>query len=276
MLIAAAIQMTSSDQVEENLEQASLLIRQAVKQKASLISLPENFPMMGKTDEARLTVAEQIGSGMIQDFLSHQASVNKIWLIGGTIPILSRLPGKVYAASLLYSPDGYCFARYNKIHLFDVIADEESAESYMESETFAPGLEMVVANTHIGNIGLSVCYDLRFPELYRKMHQQQVEIISAPSAFTATTGKMHWELLLRSRAVENLSYVIASNQEGRHANGRLTWGHSMIVDPWGKILDCVKQGVGIALAEIDLDKQKNIRKTFPVLTHRKLNYQLDD
>lgn len=271
MFIAAAIQMVSSDQLNENLEQASGLIQEVADQNAKFVSLPENFPLMGKCDEDRLSLAETFGSGEIQSFLSTQASKNKIWLLGGTIPIQSPIPDKVFAASLLFSPEGQCIAHYNKIHLFDVIANESSAESYKESATFEAGHDIVVANTDLGNIGLSVCYDLRFPELYRYMHHHNVQIITAPSAFTATTGEVHWELLLRTRAVENLSYVIASNQGGTHANGRDTWGHSMIVDPWGKVLDCVESGSGYAIAEIDLGKQTHIRKLFPTLQHRKLD-----
>ena len=159
----------------------------------------------------------------------------------------------------------------DKIHLFDVVLDKDDGESYRESKTFKPGNDIVVAQTEIGNIGLSVCYDLRFPEMYRKMHNENVQIITAPSAFTATTGKAHWETLLKTRAIENLCYLIASNQGGIHANGRETWGHSMIVDPWGEILAEVKEETGIAIAKIDIKKQTNLRKRFPVLTHRKLD-----
>ena len=272
MFTAAAIQMVSSERLDENLDQAFELISKAAAQNAKFISLPENFPLMGKSDEDRLLLAESFGSGKIQSFLSEQALQNKIWLLGGTIPLKSPKPNKVYAACLLFSPHGQCIAHYNKIHLFDVIADETNSEKYQESRTFETGHDIVVAETDIGNIGLSVCYDLRFPEFYRNMHKQNVQILTAPSAFTATTGEAHWELLLRTRAVENLSYVIASNQGGMHANGRATWGHSMIIDPWGKILDCVKNGPGIAFANIDLDKQTHTRKLFPTLQHRKENY----
>lgn len=262
--------MVSTDRLEENLIQAETLIQQAVDQQASFITLPENFPLMGKEDADRLALAEALGTGPIQDFLSKQASQHGVWLLGGTIPLQTEKSGKVFAASLLYGPDGARQAHYNKIHLFDVMVNESNGESYQESATFEPGTEVVVASTDIGNIGLSVCYDLRFPELYRRMHRDAVQIITAPAAFTATTGEAHWESLLRTRAVENLCYVVASNQGGRHANGRDTWGHSMIVDPWGHILDCIEHGPGIATASIDLDKQAKLRSMFPALQHRKL------
>ena len=219
---------------------------------------------------------EPFGDGAIQTFLSGQSRKNNIWLLGGTVPLKSENPDKVYAASLLYNPGGECVARYNKIHLFDVLVNEESEESYLESATFKAGKEVVVVQTEVGNIGLSVCYDLRFPELYRKMHKDNVQIITAPSAFTATTGEAHWESLLRTRAVENLCYVIASNQGGIHINGRETWGHSMIIDPWGTVIAELKKGPGVAVASIDLEKQGKLRKMFPTLTHRKLDYKLND
>jgi nitrilase len=234
------------------------------------VTLPENFPLMGKEDADRQAIKEILGRGPIQQFLSEQAEQQQIWLLGGTIPLESNNPDKVYPASLLFNPKGECVAHYNKIHLFDVLVDESSDESYRESDNFEPGNEVVVANTDIGNIGLSVCYDLRFPELYRKMHDDNVQIITAPSAFTATTGEAHWESLLRTRAVENLCYVIASNQGGTHVNERETWGHSMIVDPWGTILVSVEKGAGVAVADINLEKQAKLRKMFPALEHRKI------
>jgi nitrilase len=178
---------------------------------------------------------------------------------------------KVRPACLLYDPEGKCIFRYDKIHLFDVTVDEDSEESYQESSTLEAGDEIVVAETPLGNIGMSICYDLRFPELYRAMHKDDVNIITVPSAFTATTGETHWDSLLRARAIENLCYVIASNQGGQHINDRETWGHSMIIDPWGEILDCVEKGPGFAIADIDLEKQKTLRRNFPCLEHRQLN-----
>ena len=276
MTYVAAIQMVSTDTVSKNLELAERLIEEAVSKKAKLITLPENFPLMGKRDEDRLAITESYDDGPLQLFLSEQSKRYKIWLLGGTIPLKSNNPEKVFATNLLFNPDGDCIARYDKIHLFDVMLDGRDEESYRESKTFESGNDVVVVKTEIGNIGLSVCYDLRFPEMYRKMHQKNVQIITAPSAFTATTGKAHWETLLRTRAIENLCYLIASNQSGVHANGRETWGHSMIVDPWGEILAEVTEETGVAIARIDINKQINLRKRFPTLTHRKLDYKIDE
>jgi deaminated glutathione amidase len=269
MTIVAAVQMVSTDIVNENLELAQKLITDAVCRQAKLVTLPENFPLMGIEDSERLAIKEPFGTGPIQSFLSEQARQHRIWLLGGTLPLESENPDKVFAANLLYNPDGECIAHYDKIHLFDVLLDESSNESYKESDAFEAGKKIVVAATEIGNIGLSVCYDLRFPEMYRKMHDDNVQIITAPSAFTATTGEAHWESLLKTRAVENLCYVIASNQGGTHANERETWGHSMIVDPWGSILASIDKGAGVAVAEINLEKQSKLRNTFPALKHRK-------
>ena len=261
--------MVSTNSVNENLTTAEKLIAEAVSKKAKLVTLPENFPLMCIEDEERLAIQEPFGNGPLQLFLSEQAKKHQIYLLGGTIPLQSDSPEKVYPASLLFDPQGECIAHYDKTHLFDVLVDEANEESYCESDAFEPGHDIVVAETEIGNIGLSVCYDLRFPEMYRKMHKHGVQIITAPAAFTATTGEAHWEALLKTRAVENLSYVVASNQGGTHANGRETWGHSMIVDPWGTILACVDKGEGVAVAEIDLEKQSRLRKMFPALSHIK-------
>lgn len=271
MTNVAAIQMVSTDNVSENLQQAEKLIEEAVTKRAKLITLPENFPLMGKHDEDRLQITESFDDGPLQLFLSEQSKKYKIWLLGGTIPLKSNTPEKVFATNLLFNPNGECIARYDKIHLFDVVLDDRSGESYRESKTFESGNDIVVAQTEIGNIGLSVCYDLRFPEMYRKMHNKNVQIITAPSAFTATTGKAHWETLLKARAIENLCYLVASNQGGVHANGRETWGHSMIVDPWGEILAEVKERTGVAVAQINIEKQNNLRERFPALTHRQLD-----
>mgnify|MGYP001168894108 FL=1 len=276
MTYAAAIQMVSTDTVSKNLELSEKLIEEAAIKKAKLITLPENFPLMGKRDEDRLAIAESLNNGPLQLFLSEQSKKHKIWLLGGTIPLKSNNPEKVFATNLLFNPHGECIARYDKIHLFDVVLDDRSGESYRESKTFESGNDIVVAQTEIGNIGLSVCYDLRFPEMYRKMHNKNVQIITAPSAFTATTGKAHWKTLLKTRAIENLCYLIASNQGGVHASGRETWGHSMIIDPWGEVLAEVENETGIAVAKIDIDKLICLRKSFPTLTHRKLDYNINE
>ena len=270
MINVAAVQMVSTDTVTENLEFAEKLIAEAVSKQAKLVTLPENFPLMGTDDSERLAIQEAFASGPIQTFLSEQAKQHQIYLLGGTIPLKSSKPDKVFPASLLFDPKGECIAHYDKIHLFDVVVNEANDESYRESDAFQAGNEIVVAPTEIGNIGLSVCYDLRFPEMYRKMHDDNVQIITVPSAFTATTGEAHWESLLKTRAIENLCYVIASNQGGTHVNKRETWGHSMIVDPWGTVLASVEKGAGVAIAEIDLEKQSNLRKMFPALSHMRI------
>lgn len=270
MTNVAAIQMVSSANLGDNLENADNLISEAVRKKADFVSLPENFSMMGKTTIDNLKIMEEFNKGPIQLFLSNQAKKKCIWLQGGTIPLKSNNPNKTFAASLLYNPEGICIAHYNKIHLFDALLNDETKESYMESASFEPDDKIVVAKTDIGSIGLSICYDLRFPELYRMMHKDKVEIITVPSAFTETTGKVHWKKLLCARAIENLCYVIAPNQGGEHANGRKTWGHSMIIDPWGKVLAKCNQGQGVIVTKIDLKEQKHLRKCFPVLRHRKI------
>lgn len=267
MFKAAVIQMVSGAVVEDNLKDAAELIGQAAAQGARLLSLPENFALMAKHERDKIAFAENFGQGPIQDFLAAQARAHGVWLVGGSVLLRASVAEKVRAACLLYDPGGQCVARYDKIHLFDVTV-AGSGERYRESATFEPGDQTVVAATPLGHIGLSVCYDLRFPELYRAMHQDQVNIISAPSAFTATTGAAHWETLLRSRAIENLAYVMAPNQGGRHADERSTWGHSMIVDPWGEILAEVEPGSGFAVAEIDPDQQARLRRDFPCIQHR--------
>jgi len=271
MTKVAAIQMISTADVDENLQSASELIDQAVEQGAEFLLLPENFPFMGHEEHDKVAILEPFGKGPIQDFLSEQSQKHGVWLMGGTIPLQASVSDKARTTSLLYDPEGHCTSRYDKIHLFDVIVDAASEESYQESDTLEAGNEIVVAKTPFGNIGMSICYDLRFPELYRAMLEHDVNIITVPSAFTATTGKVHWETLLRARAIENLCYVIASNQGGKHINDRETWGHSMIIDPWGNILDCVEKGPGFAIAEIDLEKQETLRRNFPCMEHRVLN-----
>jgi len=269
MTRVATLQMVSTEIVEHNLEIASDLIHEAVENQAELVVLPENFSLMGRDEHDKLAILETFGKGPLQDFLATQAKQHGIWLVGGTIPLQANQADRIRASSLLYNPDGECIARYDKMYLFDVIVDKEREEYYCESDTIEEGEEIIVAKTPIGNIGLSVCYDVRFPELYRNMHKQAVQIITIPSAFTATTGEAHWEFLLRARAVENLCYVVASNQGGKHVNGKETWGHSMIIDPWGKILALAKQGPAVACADIDLKQQEALRNNFPALNHRK-------
>ena len=269
MIRVAVIQMVSTADVETNLQTAADLIQQAVTDHGEFLVLPENFPLMGHEEHDKVAILEPQGEGPIQDFLKIQANQHSIWLMGGSIPLQASVPDKIRAACLLYNPTGECIARYDKMHLFDVSVDSGGDETYNESGTIEAGDQIVVAKTPFANIGMSICYDLRFPELYRKMHTQDVNMITVPSAFTATTGKAHWESLLRARAVENLCYIVASNQGGTHINERETWGHSMIMDPWGEVLAVVNEGPGFACAGVDMDQLQNLRKTFPTLEHRK-------
>ncbi len=271
----AAIQMASGPNVKANLAEAEKLINIAVQQEAELVVLPENFAIMGTAETDKLKVAEEYGSGLLQDFLKDQAIKHKIWLVGGTIPLRSGEEGKVSAACLLLNPQGEIVVRYDKIHLFDVTI-EASNESYTESETITPGDKIVVVDTHFGRLGLAVCYDLRFPELFRAMVEQNMEICALPSAFTSLTGRVHWESLLRSRAIENLSFMIAADQGGYHVGGRETHGDSMIVDPWGLVLNRLPHGTGVVVANIDITKLEHTRKMFPALQHKRFHCELSD
>ena len=264
----AAIQMASGPNVNANLIETQRLISLAADAGAELVVLPENFALMGMKETDKIGIQETEGKGAIQSFLSEQAAKNRLWLVGGTVPLQSSVPDKVRAACLLYDDKGKMVARYDKCHLFDVnIID--SNERYEESQTIEAGDEVVVVDTPFGKLGLAVCYDLRFPELFRAMANQGVELIALPSAFTAITGKAHWEALVRARAIENLSYVIAAGQGGYHVNGRESHGDSMIVDPWGNILDRLASGSGFVCAEIDIGHLYKIRRKFPALQHRK-------
>lgn len=269
MVKAAAVQMASGPNVNANLIEAGRLISMAVDAGAQLIVLPENFAIMGLSEQDKVQVRESDGQGPIQDFLAEQAARHGIWLVGGTIPLHSSAPQKVRAACLLYDDQGQRIARYDKIHLFDVrLADHD--ENYHESASIEPGEQVVVADTPFGRLGLAVCYDLRFPELFRQMTDQGADIFAVPSAFTAITGSAHWELLVRARAVENLCYVIAAAQGGYHVNGRETFGDSMIVDPWGSVLDRLARGSGFVISEINQTFLESTRRNFPALEHRKM------
>lgn len=264
----AAIQMASSPHVAANLLEAEKLIVKAVKAGAKLIALPENFALMGVNEFDKVKIREQDGHGVIQTFLSEMAKKHEIWLVGGTLPLVADDKNKVRAACLIYNDEGKRVARYDKVHLFDVSVPD-TGEQYRESDSIENGEEPLVIDSPFGRLGIAVCYDLRFPEFFRKMQQQQLEIVVIPSAFTAETGIAHWEVLLRARAIENLCYVIAPNQGGFHLNGRKTFGHSMIVDPWGGVLNCYKTGAGFVCADIDKQQLEKIRISFPVLEHRK-------
>ena len=273
MIKIAAIQMASGTNVSANLIEVSRQILSAAQAGAKLIVLPENFAIIGLDDADQVKIAEDDGVGPIQNFLSEQAKKNKVWLIAGTIPLKSSNEDKIYAASLVYNDNGERVSRYDKIHLFDVHL-EATSETYKESETIDAGNQAIVVDTPFGKIGLTICYDLRFPELFRQLILQGAEIIVLPAAFTAITGKAHWEVLLRARAIENLCYLVASAQGGYHVNGRETYGNSMIVDPWGTILDHLPQGSGYVIADVDIENVKTIRQNFPVLQHRKISCTL--
>ena len=265
----AAIQMASGPNISANLIEAGRLLAMAAESGAQLVVLPENFALMGMTEQDKVEQREREGEGPIQEFLSRQAERHELWIVGGTIPLESPVRDRIRAACLVYDAGGRQVARYDKIHLFDV-ALRESGEEYNESATIQPGSEPVVLDTPFGRLGLAVCYDLRFPELFRTLARRGAELIALPAAFTAITGKAHWEVLVRARAIENLCYLIASAQGGYHVSGRITHGDSMIVDPWGSVLDHLPSGSGIVIAEIDSQELHNRRRTFPALEHRRL------
>lgn len=269
----AAIQMASGPNIQANLDEAGKLIDEAVSQGASLVVLPENFGLMSMTEAERVEVAEDEGKGLMQDFLSTQAQKHSIWLVGGTVPVKSNVNGKARAACFVFNDQGEQVARYDKIHMFDVLI-QDSDESYTESETTDAGDEIVVVDTPFGRMGLAVCYDLRFPEMFRSLSDQGMDICVMPSAFTAITGKFHWEPLVRARAIENQCYMVAPDQGGFHINGRETYGDSMIVDPWGSVLGRLPSGSGVVIAEMDIEFLTNTRKNFPVLEHRRLNCKI--
>lgn len=265
----AAIQMCSSNIVDDNLKTALLLMRQAVDHGAKLVVLPEMFAIFSSKSNDKVLAKEQCGHGKIQDFLAKTAAQLGIWIVGGTIPIETTNKNKVRAASLVYDSNGENVARYDKIHLFDVVLSD--AETYKESDTTEPGNQLTVIETPFGKLGLSVCYDIRFPGLFTHLLNAGAEIISIPSAFTVKTGAAHWELLTRSRAVENFCYVIGACQGGTHLSGRQTYGHTLIVEPWGNIVqEIIEPGNGIIYAEIDLQEQKRIRASIPVIEHQKI------
>lgn len=259
----AGIQMASSPQVSSNLTEAERLIALAVEQGAKIVVLPEYFCIMGTKDIDKVAVREKAGDGLIQRFLSKMAREYEIWLIGGTVPLACNYPNKVRNSCLVYNDKGEQVARYDKIHLFGL---DLGVEHYHEEKTIEPGDTVVVVDTPYGKIGLSICYDLRFPELYRAMGE--VDIIVIPSAFTETTGKAHWESLIRARAIENLCYIIAPAQGGYHLSGRETHGNSMIVDPWGVILDRLPRGSGVVIANINREYQAGLRNSLPALKHK--------
>ncbi len=263
----AAIQMTSGHDIEANLEVAGRLLADAAGQGATLAALPENFAFMGLDSGDKRGVAEPDGAGRIQNFLADTARRLKIWVVGGTVPLRAEADGRVAAACLVYRPDGQRAARYDKMHLFDVDVPG-SSESHRESAHTVPGHEVRVLETPFGKLGLAVCYDMRFPELFRVAMRQGAELLVIPAAFTVPTGRAHWEVLLRARAIENLSAVIAPAQWGVHPSGRETYGDSMIVDHWGKVLARLPSGVGCVVADLDVAARIEARTRFPALEHR--------
>jgi nitrilase len=285
----AAVQMNTGADVAANLKEAERLLVDAQRRGAKVAVLPENFAFMGEKEPDKLAVAESDGRGPIQAFLGATAKRLKLWIVGGTLPLKApdrEAPGasagdnkifsttpvndRVLAACLVFDASGTRVARYDKMHLFDV--EVPGAGRYRESATFLHGAETVaVVESPAGKIGLSVCYDLRFPELYRRLTAAGAEILAVPSAFTARTGEAHWEVLLRARAIENQCYVVAPGQNGVHPGNRRTWGHSCIIDPWGTVLALQEAGEGVAVADAPLEALRELRKTFPVLSHRRLN-----
>lgn len=261
----AALQMASGPNVAGNLSEARRLIENAVLQGAKLVVLPEFFSIMGMKEEDMVAAREQIGTGVMQTFLSEIARKHSIWVVGGSIPMVASTPDKIRNTCLVFDEHGKQVARYDKIHLFNL---DLGNEHYHEGKTIEAGDKVVVVDSPFGRIGLAVCYDLRFPELFRAM--KDVDIFVLPSAFTATTGKLHWETLVRARAIENLAYVIAAAQGGYHVNGRETHGHSMIVDPWGRMLDVLPRGSGVVVADINPSYQASLRASLPALAHRTL------
>jgi len=265
----AAIQMTSGHIVTDNLAAAAALLREAKEAGADIACLPENFSFIGLHDADKLQVAEPDGDGAVQSFLSDTARKLKMWILGGTIVIRGDTEHRVANASLLIDSAGKRVARYDKIHLFDVTIPGRN-EQYRESTHVTPGRAAVIADTPVGRLGLSVCSDMRFPELYRDLVSRGAEWLAMPAAFTVPTGRAHWETLLRARAIENLCYVVAPAQSGTHTSGRETYGDSLIVDYWGQVLSRLARGSGVITAEIDLAKQAETRTRFPALDNRRL------
>ncbi|PRG05145.1 acyltransferase [Burkholderia ambifaria] len=261
----AALQMVSTPDVARNLAEAGRLIAEAAGDGAQLVLLPEYFCFMGHRDTDKLALAEPYRDGPIQQFLAQAAQRHGVWLIGGTLPLKAPEPDRVLNTTLVFDPSGQEAARYDKIHLFNF---EKGDESFDEARTIRAGETVVTFDAPFGRVGLSVCYDLRFPELYRRMGD--CALIVVPSAFTYTTGRAHWEMLLRARAVENQCYVLAAAQGGKHENGRRTWGHSMLVDPWGEIVAVRDEGASVVTGALDPQRIADVRQSLPAWRHRVL------
>lgn len=276
----AAVQMVSTADIDANIDAAGRLIARAADAGAALVVLPENFAVLDGGPQAQFAEHQGDFDGLLQGFLSTQARRHGIELVAGTIPLLTRparaghatevlTDGRVRPASLVFDRHGAIIARYDKMHLFDVEVSDRQAR-YAESDSFEAGDEVVAVDTAVGRLGLSICYDIRFPELYRRLFNERVELVTVPSAFTRVTGEAHWEVLLRARAIENQCYVIGAGQGGVHNERRETWGHSMIIDPWGRVLDVLDSGEGVVVADIDLPALHELRRKMPVFSHRRL------
>lgn len=264
----AAVQTVTGTSVDANLARADALIAEAARGGAELVLLPEYFCIMGRADTDKVAIREADGDGPIQRFLADAARRHRVWLVGGTLPLQCGEDGRVYNTSIAFDPRGQRIARYDKIHLFGFT---RGAESYDESRTILAGTEPVSFEAPCGRVAMSVCYDLRFPELYRGLAAGGgTSLILMPAAFTYTTGQAHWEILLRARAIENQCYVLAAAQGGRHENGRRTWGHSMLVDPWGEVLAVLPEGEGVVAGTIDPERLAEVRQNLPALRHRVL------
>ena len=268
----AVVQMVSGHVVADNLERARLRVLEAARGGAALVVLPEYFALMGLADTDKLAVAEAFGHGPMQGAVAQMAREAGVWLVAGTLPLAGQNPGRVRNSCLVFSPAGECVARYDKIHLFQF---DNGHERYAEADTVQPGQQPVTVQVQPREgppwrLGLSVCYDLRFPELYRALAQAGADVLLVPSAFTATTGQAHWESLLRARAIENLAYVLAPAQGGTHDNGRRTWGHSLFIDPWGEVLAQHAHGPGLVLGQLQRARLESVRAQLPALTHRVL------
>jgi deaminated glutathione amidase len=262
----AAVQMVSTPHWADNQASAARLVAQAAAAGARLVALPEYFCVMGHKDTDKLALAEAPGQGVIQQFLADTAREHGIWLIGGTLPI-AHAAGQALNRCCVFAPDGSAAAHYDKVHLFSF---DNGRERYDEGRTLVAGTQPVGLQAGNVRVGLSVCYDLRFPELYRALMSPPCDLLCVPAAFTHTTGQAHWELLLRARAIENQCYVLAAAQGGLHANGRRTWGHSMVVGPWGEVISVLPEGEGVVLAELDAQRINQVRQQLPAVQHRKL------
>jgi predicted amidohydrolase len=265
----AAVQMTSTRDVAENLREAGRLVAEAASQGAALVVLPENFSFLGATDADRVAAIELFGDGPAQRFLAEAAEAHGVWLVGGTIPIREPGADRASSRSLLVGPDGRVAVHYDKIHLFDVDIPGRANERYSESATTLAGTRVVAAQTPLARIGMTVCYDIRFPALFHRLSVLGTDIVVVPAAFTVPTGEVHWLPLLQARAIESLVYVVAAGQWGEHAGGRKTYGHSLILGPWGQLLAELPAGPGVVCADLDMIALADLRQRFPTVTHRR-------